>query len=249
MPLIQKTAQYNVNQAPKKPIPNWLPLVIGALLVVLLAGLGIWQINRGLDKQVAQQAFDAQSAFATWSNGMQIRPHQKLEVAGRPDADHQILLDNIIINSRNGYYVLTSLAVAQDEPLLIVNRGWLEKDGPGFDPRRIGLDVAHLTVRGRVGSLPKAGYRMGDALQRGAPWPQHAVYPTLAELADALGRDVQPFVLLMDADEEHGFLRSWAPAEMGPAKHFAYAFQWFAMATVLGALLCWHSRKRWKRRG
>jgi len=230
-------------------MPSWLPLVIGALLVVQFAGLGVWQINRGLEKRAALEAFDAQPGFTTWSNGMQIRSFQKLAVTGHLDADHQILLDNIVIDSRYGYYVLTPLIVADDEPLVIVNRGWLESDGQGFDPQRVALDVPELSVRGRAGSLPKAGYRMGDAIQAGLPWPQHAVYPTMAEVAQALGRDVQSFVLLMDPDEEHGFLRNWEPAEMGPPRHFAYAFQWFAMAAVLGALLGWHSRKRWLRRG
>jgi len=228
-------------------MPKWLPFVLGTLLVVQFAGLGVWQVNRGLEKRATNNAFDAQAGFTAWSNGMEIRPYQRLEATGNFDADHQFLLDNIIINSRYGYYVLTPLRIADDEPLLLVNRGWLEKAGQDVDPQRISLDSIRSTVRGRAGSLPKAGYRMGDAIEPGSAWPHHAVFPLLAELAAALGQDVQPFVLLMDPDEKQGFLRNWEPAEMGPAQHFAYAFQWFAMASVLGALLAWHSRKRGRR--
>jgi len=238
-----------VNKTSKIALPGWLPFVLGALLVVQFAGLSVWQISRGLDKRATHDAFDAQTGFATWSNGMEIRPYQKLRVSGAFDADHQFLLDNIIINSRYGYYVLTPLVIADDEPVLLINRGWLEKAAQEFDPQRIQLDAVRSTVLGRAGSLPKAGYRMGDAIQPGSAWPQHAVFPHLAELAAALGRDVQPFVLLMDPDDSQGFLRNWEPAEMGPAQHFAYAFQWFAMATVLGVLLIWHSRKRSSKRG
>ena len=75
-------------------------------------------------------------------------------------------------------------------------------------------------------------------------WPLHAVYPTLEELAAYLGREVQPFVLLMEPGEGPGLLRRWEPAEMGPRRHYAYAFQWFAMAVVLAGLLAWNFRKR-----
>ena len=229
-------------------MPEWLRFVIGTLLVVQFAGLAVWQIGRGLEKRSTQQAFDAQTGFAAWSNGMQIRSYQKLAVNGRFDVEHQFLLDNIIINNRYGYYVLTPLVVGDDEPLLIVNRGWLQKTGQELVPDRIAIDASRITVHGRAGSLPKAGSRAGGAIQPGSPWPQHAVYPALTELADALGRDVQPFVLLMDPENEHGYLRNWESAEMGPAQHFAYAFQWSAIAAALAALIAWHSRKRRFRR-
>jgi surfeit locus 1 family protein len=230
--------------ANKRPLPKWLPIVLGSLLVVQFTGLGVWQINRGLEKRATSQAFDAQSGFAQWSNGMEIRPYQKLKATGRFDNEHQFLLDNIIINSRYGHYVITPLLIDDNEPLLLVNRGWIEKTGQELDPSRIKLASLDLTVRGRAGSLPKAAYRMGDPIGAESVWPHQAVYPALVELSAALGRDVQPFVLLLDPEEQHGYLRNWEPAEMGPAQHFGYAFQWFAMAAALGALLAWHSFKR-----
>ena len=113
-----------------------------------------------------------------------------------------------------------------------------------FDIATIALDSARTTVRGRVGSLPRAGYKMGEAIIPGQSWPQRAVYPTLEDLEAALGRELQPFVLLMDPQDDPGFLRHWVPEDMGPGRHFAYALQWFAMAAVLAALLAWNFRKR-----
>jgi cytochrome oxidase assembly protein ShyY1 len=89
---------------------------------------------------------------------------------------------------------------------------------------------------------------MGAAIESPSRWPQHAVYPTLDELAASLGREVQPFVLLLAPGEDYGLLRRWEPAEIGPGRHYAYAFQWFAMAIVLAALLAWNFRKRGQRR-
>jgi len=221
-----------------------LPYAVGALLVVQFAGLGVWQVSRALEKRAEQEAYEGQTGFTPFLSGMDVRPYQKLEAEGVFDAEHQFLLDNIILNSRYGHYVLTPLVYSDDEPALIVNRGWIERTGSEPDPAAIELDRSRLTVRGRVGSLPRAGYRMGVSIESPTTWPQHAVYPTLDELAASLGREVQPFVLLMDPDDDFGLVRHWVPEEMGPGRHYAYAFQWFAMGAVLAGLLAWNFRKR-----
>jgi len=237
-----------VNSKVEKSLPSWLLFVVGTLLVAQFAGLSVWQISRGLSKIEDQRAFDAADRFATFHHGAEVRPYQALKANGRLDTDRQFLLDNIILNSRYGFYVLTPLETAENEPLLMINRGWIEKTGPTPDVAaiadRIEIDIAPATVSGRVGSLPKARTRTGHAIVAGSNWPMRAVYPSLADLEQQLGRPVQPFVLLMDPEDDGGFLRHWVPEEMGPSKHFVYAFQWFAMGAALTGLLVWHYRKR-----
>ena len=237
-------AQYNVNAIRKNALSSYLPYVVGGILVVQFVGLGIWQTNRGLQKRAEQADFEVQSGFSSWFDGADVQPFQKLKASGEFDGNHQILLENIIVNSRNGYYVITPLVTAEDEPVLLVNRGWLEKTGPDLDAAAIDLATPRVTVRGRAGSLPRAGYRMGEAITASPSWPKFAVYPTLEDVAEVLDRPVQPFVLLMDPEDPHGYYRDWAPTEIGPGRHFGYALQWFAMAIVLAALLVWNYRKR-----
>ena len=233
-----------MNTRLQKSVKGWLPYALGALLVVQFAGLGVWQVGRALEKRAERAAYQGQSSFTAFVDGMDVRPYQKLEAEGMFDTRHQFLLDNIILNSRYGHYVLTPLIYNDDEAVLIVNRGWVERTGDQLDPAVLSIGGSRLTVRGRVGSLPKAGYRMGEAIESPSTWPQHAVYPTLDELATSLGREVQPFVLLMDPEDDFGLVRHWVPEEMGPGRHYAYAFQWFAMCAVLAALLVWNFRKR-----
>ncbi len=85
---------------------------------------------------------------------------------------------------------------------------------------------------------------MGAGFEPGQAWPKLAVYPSGEEVAAELGRDVQDVVLLMDPEEDFGFLREWAPQEIGPGRHYGYALHSFAMAAVLSALLIWNHRKR-----
>ena len=233
-----------MNTQSKKPLPSWLPLVVGALLVAQFAGLGAWQISRGMEKRAEQQLYRDDTGFTPWQHGLEVRPYQRLEVFGEFDGEHQFLLENIIVNSRYGYYVITPLIGLTGEPVLLVNRGWIEKTGEPLDLRRLEVPEGRVTVRGRAGSLPRAGMKMGDAVNTGDGWPKTAVYPSSEEVAAALGRDVQPFALLMDHEEEYGFLRHWVPTEFGPGKHFGYALQWFAMGAVLSGLLIWNYRKK-----
>ncbi len=233
-----------MNTNTRKPLPSWLPLVVGVVLVAQFAGLGAWQISRGLEKRAEQVAFRDETGFAAWQDGMEIRPYQRLKATGHYDAEHQFLLENIIVNSRYGYYVLTPLVARQDEPVLLVNRGWIEKGSAPPDTLGLSVPTARTTVRGRAGSLPRPGYKMGTAIDPASNWPKAAVYPTCEEVVAALGVEVQAFVLLMDPEEEHGFLRHWVPTEFGPGKHFAYALQWFAMGAVLSGLLAWNYRKK-----
>jgi surfeit locus 1 family protein len=180
--------------------------------------------------------FRDETGFASWHDGMEIRPYQRLKATGSYDGSRQTLLENIIVNGRYGYYVLTPLVGLDGEPLLLVNRGWIEKTGGSLDMSQLDVPAGRVTVRGRAGSLPKAGMKMGE--------PKAAVYPSTEEVAAALGSDVQPFVLLMDHEEANGFFRHWVPTEFGPGKHFGYALQWFAMAAVLSGLLAWNYRKK-----
>ena len=233
-----------MGSALQKSIKGWLPYALGALLVVQFFALSVWQVSRAMEKIEDQRAYESQSGFTKFVDGMDLRPYQRLEAEGEFDAAHQVLLDNIILNSRYGHYVLTPLVYSDSEPLLIVNRGWTERKGETVAPAVLSVGKGRLTVRGRVGALPRAGYRMGEAFENVGAWPRHAVYPTLDELALALGREVQPFVLLMDPDDEFGLVRHWVPEEMGPGRHYAYAFQWFAMGIVLAGLLVWNYRKR-----
>lgn len=242
-----------MNTATNRSLPRWLPLLGGTLLVLQFAGLCLWQVSRGVAKLETRAAFGEPAAYADFQPGAELRPYQPLRAAGRYDGKHQFLLDNIILNSRYGYYVITPLELGPDQPVLLVNRGWVEKSGLQPDmialARNLALPAGPMTVHGRTGSLPRPGMRLGEPVTPSTEWPRTAVFPQLQDLSLTLGREVEPFVLLLDPKDEHGFVRHWVPQELGPAQHFAYAFQWFAMAAVLAGLLWWHSRRRGAGRG
>lgn len=233
-----------MNAPQQERLSENVPYVVGSVFVVLFLCLCAWQIKRGVEKRESQQQFDAESGYSSWTDGMEVQPFQRVKAAGRYDNERQLLLENIVIDAQQGFYVITPLRVNDDEPLLLVNRGWIPRASRRPDIAPLQLPDEHLTIRGRIGRLPRAGFQMGDPVSMSDAWPRMAVFPDYDDVAAALGQAVQPFVLLLDAEDEFGFVRDWQPVKYGPGRHYGYAFQWFAMALMLGGLLIWNYRRR-----
>jgi surfeit locus 1 family protein len=221
-----------------------LPPLFGVMLVVAFVSLGMWQLDRASYKRQMASSFEAAGDHTRILGDMPVAPYQALKTYGRYLGDRQILIDNIVKQGRLGYYVITPFEYSADEPLLAVNRGWVPR------PRERGaLPVVaplpdKLEVRGRAGNLPRVGIRPGEAFEGIQSWPRVAVYPTLDEVADQIGEPVLPFVLLLDADPSSEMLREWRPVQSGPATHYGYAFQWFAMAAAVAGIGIWNLTKK-----
>ena len=243
------------NLAPR----DLLPPLAGIALVVLFANLGLWQLERAEEKRAVEAAFSDGGEGAVVNdlareNGGRIGDgevalYQPLSAYGRYLADRQFLIDNMILDGRVGYFVVTPFETSRDEPLLLVNRGWLPKTSPEAIRSAIRLDAgAGKAITGKAGKLPRVGIRAGDAFTDAPDWPRIANWPTLDELAAALGRDVLPFVLLADPDPGSHLVRSWEPRQAGPMRHIGYAVQWFALAAaVIVTAFVVYRKKREKR--
>lgn len=221
-----------------------LPFIVGGGFVVLFITAGFWQLDRRGEKLDLETAFANAAGYTNYTSGKEIRPFERLKVRGRYLGERQVILDNMIVDGRVGHFILSPLETGSDEPLVIVNRGFVPMSDGDVDQADIDVEPESREVRGRVGRLPRPGYRMGAAIPEVTSWPVHAVYPVYKDLEVTLGRPVQPFVLLLDADEPDGWIREWRPDGVGPGRHLAYAVQWFAMALVLSGLLVMHARKR-----
>lgn len=223
----------------------WLaPPVAAALLAILFVSLGFWQLDRAAEKVSMQRLFDADANHVPLTEGMATQEYQRITARGRFLPDRQFLIDNMILDGRPGYFVITPFEHAGNKPLLAVNRGWIAAAPDRTLPALVPLAAQETEVRGRVGRLPRVGIRSGEAIADSAGWPRLATYPDLADLSRVLGRDLLPFVLLLDPDDADTLIRRWQPQDRGPAMHYGYAFQWFALAAATAGILIWQSRKR-----
>jgi len=168
----------------------------------------------------------------------------RLSVIGELDTHHQLLLDNRVQDEVAGYDVLTPL-VLQDGRLLLIDRGWVPAGPSRAQLPSIALeDTGSATLTGRIDHLPAAGLALGRAApQPGRAWPKVTSFPDGAELDAVYGRHVEPYLLLLDPGQPHGFVRHWTPPGLPPERHWSYAFQWWSFA-VLAVILWFYTALR-----
>jgi len=233
--------------ATNRLIRRIVPPVAGVLAIVLFVSLGQWQLDRAAEKESLAELFAQGGGYTELRNVEEPELYQRLKTRGRYLGDRQVLVDNIVRDGRLGYFVITPVELALGEPLLLVNRGFIDRQA--FDALDDGLDVPaeRGELRGLAGNLPRVGIRGGPGFEAaGSAWPKVAVYPTVDEVAAELGREVLPFILLLGPEEAAGFSRDWQPPVSGPSTHYGYAFQWFAMAAAVAAIWGWQLYNRRK---
>ena len=230
--------------------PGWLPTLAVVLIVPLLLSLGFWQLNRAdekgalIDRQKARQMEPAIQLSGDYQNSDDLR-YRNVAVSGRYDTEHQFLIDNQVVDGTVGFYVLTPLRIDHSLEAVLVNRGWIPMGRDRADLSDISLGITEVEVTGMVDHFPSVGYRLQGAEIPTEGWP--AIVQVVDEkiLSDRLGYRLLPFQILLDAQYEEGYLRRWKTAapRMTPEKHVGYAFQWFALTTVLVLFYLWRGFK------
>lgn len=220
--------------------PRPVMTVLTVLLLAIFLGLSAWQLSRAdykeqLEAEWAERAEAAPlslNRIAGTLEGMQYRPAY---VRGKYDEGRQYLLDSRVRNGRVGFHVLTPMELARDE-IILVNRGWVEKDGAATPAADIAPPPGEQTARGILAPAPGVGLRLGPPSPPDAGWPRAIQYVEMERIEDELGQPVAPYTLVLDEGEPGAFKPDWYLMSMGPATHYGYAFQWFALAVALMVL-------------
>lgn len=217
--------------------PLWS--IVGTLLVAgLFLSLGTWQLTRGQSKQQLQDAFAAAGAREVLSltadaPAPELLVTTRARAAGRYHPQRQLLLDNQTRARVPGYRVWTPLQLASGG-WLMVDRGWVAADPDRRVMPALGVAADERSVSGHWRPLPQPGLRLATRPCEGSGFPRVLSYPTREDLACVLGVPVAAGVLLLDASEPDGYVREWTlPNPVPPARHYAYAAQWYAFAATL----------------
>lgn len=223
---------------------RYFPLAAGAFFVVLFVSLGMWQLDRAREKNALIAMFDSDTPYAEPMEFDSLAEFDRIRLNGRYQSDRQVMIDNIPLDGRIGYYVITPFEPSTNDPLLLVNRGWVPKSNTPSEQPQIDVDTEFRTIPGMVGHLPRVAIRPGEAFAERGDWPRVALYPTLDEIAAELRAPVLPILMLLGEDAEDGFVRRWQPNVSGPMTHYSYAFQWFSLAVATLLIAGWQIRKR-----
>ncbi|MES2819260.1 MAG: SURF1 family protein [Pseudomonadota bacterium] len=226
--------------------PGWVPTLLVVLFLPILIGLGFWQLSRAEEKTtlLAQQQAQREAApvaLADLSPATE-SAYRRVRLAGRFDAEHDLLLDNRTQAGQVGVEVLQPFLDQASGLWVLVNRGWL----PWPDRRN---PVVFDTPQSALSLTAWVYVPLGAPFQlQGSPptnaWPRLVTQVQPAELWKQLDRSGFPYELRLEPGPA-AFRVDWPIVAMSPDKHLGYAVQWFALAAALCGLfiyLIWHTR-------
>ncbi len=230
--------------------PTWFVLALTMVGIAAFVRLGIWQLDRALQKEQLFDAFDAAPHAApvdfdsVRDKTMATYPH--VRIAGRYLADRGYLLDEQIRDGELGVHAIGVFAGDGESRLLLVDRGWIAwNHAPGTTPTLPALSIGDVSLTGIYAPYPGGGLHVGgDPLPAQTAWPKLTLHLDREPIAADLDKLLQSRMLLLDPAPGSGFVREWTPNVMTPARHRAYAFQWFSFAiAALAIFVVLHWRK------
>ena len=237
--------------------PRWGAVLLTVAGVLLFVHLGQWQLHRADEKEALLRRYAAAAQqplreFAAVADAPPADAFARVRVSGQYLADRVYLLDNPKHDQRGGVEVFVPFHVQGKERLLLVDLGFLPGNGTDQAPQLPPLPSGALELTGVYQPPPGVGFEMGgDALARQSHWPKTTIYVDLGEVAKDLGATVYPRVLALLAEPASIYVREHTPdfSAMPPARHRAYAFQWFTFAVVAVVMFLFLHRKRTAKRG
>lgn len=217
-----------------------IPTLATILLLPLLLGLGIWQLDRARQKEALQAQFAQQLTLPVVAldtlelSQPEAQRYRQISAHGDYDKEQQILLDNQVVQRQPGYYVYTPLRMSNSESAILVNRGWLPVGASRATLPDIDIAETKAFIQGRLSQPTNPGLQL-DNTRAEQPWPWPVQHIDYAELSATLGYPLLPMIVLLDPNANDGYRREWQPSfgGMGPERHRGYAVQWFALALTL----------------
>jgi cytochrome oxidase assembly protein ShyY1 len=158
------------------------------------------------------------------------------------------LLDNPKHDNLGGVEVFAPFQPHGQSRLLMIDLGFLPGNGTDKAPQLPPLPTGEQTLQGLYEPPPGAGFEMGgNALVQQTQWPKTSIYFDLDQVATDLRAALYPRILALDADPASIYVRvhTLDLSSMPPARHRAYAFQWFTFALAAVVIfLVLHRKKR-----
>ncbi len=232
-------------------------LVLAAAVAggLLTARLGLWQLDRGLQKDAIQAELDSRrqlpplpaAELARTEVQAKAQHWRSIEIEGRWVRNHTLYLDNRPMNGHAGFLVVTPLALP-DGSAVAVQRGWLPRDPA--DRTKVQaptLPEGAVRVGGRIAPPPSLLYEIGPPV--GGPIRQNL---DLAAWAGETGLSLRPLSIVQEdgpLTAADGLGRQWPKPAADVAKHYGYAFQWFAFSALIAGLYVWFQLIRPRRPG
>lgn len=217
---------------------NWRLVVATLIFLPILIFLGSWQLGRAEQKRQLLAKMEQAMAAEPLSSReygsrdpSQLRFH-RIRLTGHFDPARFWLVENKIHRGVPGYSVVAPFTDEAGQHFL-VDRGWVTAGASRELLPAIETPEGEQTVEGvldQVSQHPLLKYTGAGA------WPQRVLTLDVGAQGAALGVELQPWIIHLDASSPSSLTPIWAPVVVPVAKHLGYAAQWFTMAAALALL-------------
>jgi surfeit locus 1 family protein len=223
-------------------------LVVVSSVATLL--LGRWQLSRAAQKEALQEHIVQQSQLTTLTSAVVTETvvdtllDRTLLLEGTWLPQHTVYLDNRQMSNKQGFFVLTPLQLSGQRQVVMVQRGWVQRnftDRESLPPFLTPTGLVQVT--GRIARSPASLYELGPISAKGAPAtkPLGPIRQNLSLAAYQLETQLPLWgSLLVQTDVvADGLQRNWVMPSTGVEKHYGYAFQWFGLSVLIVLLYVW----------
>ena len=221
---------------------HWVALIVAVLVAACCARLGVWQLQRATEKEtlintMGARAHQAPVPLITLLNQADAA-HFPVHLYGTFDNQHNVLLDNRILEGVAGYFLITPFKTT-DGHWLLINRGWLPRGANRAELPAIAQIDGEVSVTGHTYLYSSKTFTLADDNLEHAQWPVRVQKIEMQAIGQLLGVELAPFEIRVDsaAKLEAGpqLARPWQDATeaiLGPERHRAYAVQWFSLGVM-----------------
>lgn len=205
--------------------------------IAVFATLGTWQVFRATEKQQLQDEMDQKQEQAGSfllehkAANLLTKKYLKVEAVGHYDKKNELLIDNTVHNGVAGYYVMTPFILKDDESVIMVNRGWVPLGNDRNILPEIETPNAELHINGII-SPPKSKppLILGELNTSEKVW----LYFDIDKYSNHIHNNlITSVIILLDKNDDYGYVREWPKYEAKVGMHIGYAIQWYVFSLVV----------------
>lgn len=220
---------------------NWKLTVFSLFFFLSFLNLGFWQLDRKDEKlRLIEKNLELRSSEGLTGSFIKsgLASGTPVTLHGSFDKEIVLLLDNKTLNGAVGFELLQLFSDDSGSNFL-VNRGFLVGGKTRSSKIEIpAIDRSTRIVRGYLYQDQPNPYAL-DLSKVDFKFPQIVQGIQIGELSKQIMRDIFPFVIRLEKNEQGALPRNWQTSSTKPEKHQAYAVQWFLMG--LAIFIAWVS--------
>ena len=211
-----------------------LPALAACVGLALTVSASVWQYGRGREKDRIAEAIASANSAAVMTLGAvpvaeNVARYRRVRADGEFVAGSLVLQDNRSRGATPGYEVFMALRIAGSAMHVLVKRGWVAGNLDRTRLPAIVTPAGAVEIEG-IALPPNVRFlELSQGSMTGPVWQN----VTLERFAAHFSRPLQPFLVEQHSTLADGLARDWLAPANGSARHYGYAFQWGAMATLI----------------